>query len=84
VSEREIDTFDLDERLTAVEIQFPELWAAVNGPDRRSFGSKEHQTLPADVASMLLTMWHERQPAQFGAYLAEVMTGTPPNGRRRT
>jgi hypothetical protein len=75
MSDREIDSFDLDERLTAVELQLAEQ------PLNRSFGSKDHQILPADVASMLLTLWHERQPAQFGAYLAEVMTGTPPNGR---
>jgi hypothetical protein len=82
VSERETGNFDLDERLTNLEAQLPELWNAVNRPAGLSFGPKEHQALLPDVASMLLTMWHERQPAQFGTYLAEVMTGTPPNGRK--
>jgi hypothetical protein len=46
------------------------------------FGPKGHQTMPPEVASMVLTMWHQRQPMQFGAYLAEAYTGVAPNGRK--
>jgi hypothetical protein len=49
---------------------------------RVSFGPKEWQSMQPEVASMILTLWRDRHPEQFGAYLAEVMTGTPPNGRR--
>lgn len=49
---------------------------------RIKFGPKEWQSLPLEVASMVLTMWRERQPAVFGAYLAEVLTGEPPRVRR--
>ncbi|HLM89233.1 MAG TPA: hypothetical protein VK284_09425 [Streptosporangiaceae bacterium] len=53
------------------------------GPAPRvSFGPKEYQTLNLEVASMVLTLWRERQPATFGAYLAEVMTGTRPAASR--
>jgi hypothetical protein len=47
-----------------------------------SFGPKDHQVVRPEVASMMLTMWRERQPAQFGVYLAEVMTGEPPRASR--
>jgi len=50
---------------------------------RVSFGPKEWQSMQPEVASMLLTLWRERQPAQFGAYLAEVLTGEPPAARTR-
>lgn len=49
---------------------------------RIDFGPKQYQSLPAEAATLLLTMWRERQPAQFGAYLAEVMTGEPPRTRK--
>ena len=49
---------------------------------RIKFGPKEWQSLQPEVASMVLTMWRERQPAVFGAYLAEVLTGEPPRTRR--
>jgi hypothetical protein len=49
---------------------------------RVSFGPKEHMTVPVEVASMLLTLWRERQGPMFSAYLGEVMTGSAPNGRR--
>lgn len=48
-----------------------------------SFGPKGHQVISPDVASMLLTLWRERQPAQFGAYLGEVMTGERPAAERK-
>lgn len=51
-------------------------------PPRVSFGPKEWQSMQLEVASMLLTMWKERAPAQFGAYLAEVLTGTKPAATR--
>lgn len=51
-------------------------------PARVSFGPKEWQSLPLEAAALLLTMWRERQPAQFGAYLAEVMTGEVPRARK--
>ena len=47
-------------------------------PPRVSFGPKQWQSMELEVASMLLTLWRERQPAQFGSYLAEVLTGTRP------
>lgn len=51
---------------------------------RIKFGPKPHQELSPDVASMMLTLWRERNPAHFGAVLAEAMTGEPPRtGRRR-
>jgi hypothetical protein len=49
---------------------------------RVSFGPLEYQTLELEVASLLLTMWRQRQPAAFGAYLAEVLTGTRPAASR--
>lgn len=49
---------------------------------RVPFGPKDHQTVSLRVASMMLTAWCEQHPAQFGAYLAEAMTGTRPTGRR--
>lgn len=51
-------------------------------PARVSFGPKEWQSMQPEVASMLLTLWRERQPAQFGAYLAEVLTGTRPRAAK--
>jgi hypothetical protein len=51
-------------------------------PIRVSFAASKWQNVSLEVASMMLTLWHSKQPAQFGAYLAEVMTGTPPNGRK--
>jgi hypothetical protein len=49
---------------------------------RVSFGPKEYQTLELEVASMMLTLWRERQPAAFGSYLAETLTGTKPAASR--
>lgn len=49
---------------------------------RVSFGPKDYQTLTAEVASMLLTLWRERQAPQFSAYLGEVMTGSRPAATR--
>ena len=58
--------------------EFPEL----ADPGRVSFGPKGWQTVSPEVASMVLTLWRERQPGQFGAYLAEVMTGARPAASR--
>jgi hypothetical protein len=49
---------------------------------RVSFGPKDYQTLELEVASMLLTLWRDRQAATFGSYLAEVLTGTRPAASR--
>jgi len=49
---------------------------------RVSFGPKDYQTLSAEVASMLLTLWRERQGPTFAAYLGEVMTGSRPAATR--
>jgi hypothetical protein len=51
-------------------------------PPRVSFGPKNHMTVPVEVASMLLTLWRERQGPMFSAYLGEVMTGSAPNARK--
>lgn len=51
--------------------------------DRISFGPKDWQCLQPEVASALLTLWRERAPATFGAYLAEIMTGAKPKGGRQ-
>lgn len=51
-------------------------------PPRVQYGPKDWQWLQPEVASMMLTMWQERQPAQFGSYLAEILTGTKPRAAR--
>ena len=51
-------------------------------PARVSFGPKEWQSMQIEVASMLLTLWRERAPEQFGSYLAEVLTGAKPGAKR--
>lgn len=50
--------------------------------ERIYFGPKEWQWMLPEVASMLLTLWRERSPAQFGAYYAEINTGTKPKSGR--
>lgn len=45
------------------------------------FGPKAHQEISTEVAAMMLTSWRERDPAGFGAYLAEAFTGTRLTGR---
>jgi hypothetical protein len=52
-------------------------------PPRVAFGPEEYQTIPVEVASMLLTLWRDRLPAQFGSYLAEVLTGVSPRPDRK-
>ena len=47
-----------------------------------SFGAKDWQELRPEVASMLLSLFYERQPEQFGAYLAEALTGVKPKASR--
>jgi hypothetical protein len=49
-----------------------------NGHVRVSFGTEEWRSIPPEVASKVLTLWRDRNPAQFGAYLAEVLTGARP------
>lgn len=39
------------------------------------FGERPAETLHLDTAEALLTLWRERHPHQFGALLAEVLTG---------
>lgn len=48
-----------------------------------SFGAEPHQVIPLMWAERMLTMWRRRDPAHFGALLAEVATGTAPKARRR-
>jgi len=47
-----------------------------------AFGPRPTQVLAPETASAILTLWCERAPATFGAYLAEVLTGTRPGGGR--
>ena len=47
------------------------------------FGPKPHQEISPEVAELMLTLWREKNPAQFGAVLAEVMTGEHPARSRR-
>jgi hypothetical protein len=77
-----MDLSEICSRLEQLDLMEEHLANLGRVPAPVQFGPKDHQTIPAAVASMVLTIWHQRQPAQFGAYLAEVMTGTPPNGRR--
>jgi hypothetical protein len=52
-------------------------------PLRIKFGPKPHQELSPEVAELMLTLWREKNPAQFGAVLAEVMTGERPAATRQ-
>jgi len=54
-----------------------------NGTVQISFGPKPHQEISPEVASAVLTLWRERNAAEFGAYLAEVMTGERPTAIRQ-
>jgi hypothetical protein len=47
-----------------------------------AFGPRPNQVLTPETASAVLTLWCERAPARFGAYLAEVLTGTKPTSVR--
>jgi hypothetical protein len=49
---------------------------------RIRFGPKPHQEISPEVAEMMLMLWREKNPAQFGAVLAEVMTGERPAATR--
>lgn len=56
-----------------------------NGEIRVPFGPRDNQHIPLSVASAMLRMWQERDPAHFGALLAESLTGVPPRtGRGRS
>jgi hypothetical protein len=52
------------------------------GEIRVPFGSGPTDTMPAEWAADLLKMWRTRDPAGFGAALAEVVTGTKPRPAR--
>jgi hypothetical protein len=53
------------------------------GQLRIRFGPKPHQEISPEVAEMMLMLWREKNPAQFGAVLAEVMTGERPAATRQ-
>lgn len=44
------------------------------------------KTIPHDVAAEILTAWRERNPGQFGYWLAAAITGVEPakGGRKST
>ena len=46
------------------------------------FGPKPAQEMRLDTAEQVLSLWRERAPAVFGAYLAEVLTDTAPKTSR--
>ena len=46
------------------------------------FGSKDWQWMLPEVASLMLTLFKARQPALFGAYYAEVVSGAKPKAAR--
>jgi hypothetical protein len=47
-----------------------------NGKAYVRFGPRETQEMPAEWAERMLTLWRERNPAQFGKLLAEIVTGS--------
>lgn len=55
----------------------------LNGEVRVPFGQGETDTLPLPWAAAMLTAWRARDPAGFGALLAEVVTGTRPKMARQ-
>jgi hypothetical protein len=62
---------------------------AVNTPPRElrashqvRFGQRDNQVIRLDVAEQVLTMWAEREPQRFGAYLSAVLLGTDVTSRR--
>lgn len=60
--------------------------ATVNGHDTAaeiSFGPEPWQVIRREVASKMLTLIREDDPARWGQYLALAMTGTPPNRPRK-
>ena len=76
-----MDTSDDFARFAATHLSTPtEL--PVPSPDI-SFGPRDTQVLSPEVASDLLTLWCQRAPGTFGAYLAEVLTGQKPRGGRQ-
>ena len=50
--------------------------------DRPPFGSRDWWLQQPELAVTILMLWRDRQPAQFGGYLAEALTGTKPSGRK--
>lgn len=53
---------------------------ADSGNDRVSFGKND---MPREWAEFMLRNWCERDPARFGAALAEAATGVPPKITRK-
>jgi hypothetical protein len=56
--------------------------AAVREDGRIPFADGNTQHLDPIWAAAMLRIWRRRQPAQFGAVLAEVVTGIPTAARR--
>lgn len=52
-----------------------------NGATCVRFGPNDNQEMHLETAEQVLTLWRERKPKDFGAYLAEVLTGVSPKGR---
>lgn len=52
-----------------------------NGKVYVRFGPKDTQEMQLETAEQVLSLWRERKPKDFGAYLAEVVTGVSPKGR---
>jgi hypothetical protein len=46
-----------------------------NGHIYVKFGPRDTEEIRLEWAESMLTLWKERNPAQFGKYLAEVATG---------
>lgn len=46
-----------------------------NGKVYVRFGPRPTEEMPREWAEKMLALWKEKQPSQFGKYLAEVITG---------
>lgn len=46
-----------------------------NGKVYVKFGPRPTEEMPREWAEKMLALWKEKQPSQFGKYLAEVITG---------
>lgn len=73
--------------MTAIEADqvgeaLAEAEAAVREDGRIPFGELASQHLAPEWAGAMLRIWRTRYPAQFGAVLAEVVTGVPTSARR--
>lgn len=47
-----------------------------NGKIYVKFGPRDTEEMPIQWAEKMLTIWKDRNPAQFGKMLAEVVTGS--------